>query len=210
MKEEAVFFDAGGNRLEGLYAAASSGRGAVICHPHSLMGGDMMNPVVETLTEALFKAGYATLRFNFRGVGRSGGSFGNGLDEQADVLAAAAFLEARGAREILPAGYSFGTFVMAGALARRPFLPAVFVAPPYQMFAYDLVSLAGRVGLCVCGDADPYCPLTGAREMAAQLHCRLEILPEEDHFIGRGLERLAIAVAAYAEALKDPGQAPSP
>jgi alpha/beta superfamily hydrolase len=116
-------------------------------HPHSLMGGDMWNPVVETVARALFSAGICTLRFNFRGVGGSSGCFDEGRGEQEDLLAALAFLEERGLREIMPAGYSFGAWVSAGVLGRRSLAPAIFVAPPIVIIlglalAYERISLS--------------------------------------------------------------------
>jgi alpha/beta superfamily hydrolase len=204
MKEERISFGEGGMRLEGLYAEAGGTRGAVICHPHSLMGGDMGNPVVETVAAALFRAGFSTLRFNFRGVGGSAGAFDEGRGEQANVLSAVAFLEAQGAREVLPAGYSFGAWVIAGVLSGRQLSPALFVAPPFTMFPFDLAVLRGRVGLIVCGDYDPYCPADGAGIMAAELSCRLELLAGEDHFFGQGLGRLGVCIEDYAGALRNP------
>lgn len=197
MREEAVFFEAGAIRLEGLFAGAPGGRGAVIGHPHSLMGGTMDNPVVETLAGALQRAGYATLRFNFRGVGRSGGAFAEGRGEQEDFLAAVAFLEAQGACGVLPAGYSFGAWVIAGALTRRALLPALFVAPPYRIFPFDPVTLRGRVGLILCGDEDPYCPIEGVRRMAAAMDCPIEVLHGEDHFFSRGRDALNAVLDRY-------------
>ena len=158
MKEERVFFEKDRVRLEGLFAVAGGTKGAVISHPHSLMGGDMWNSVVETVAQALFDAGISTLRFNFRGVGGSGGHFDEGRGEQADLLSAFAFLEDRGIKEVLPAGYSFGAWVTAGVLGRRTPAPALFVAPPIEMFSFDSETLRNRVGLIVCGDRDPYCP----------------------------------------------------
>lgn len=117
------------------------------------MGGDMWNPVVETVARALFAAGISTLRLNFRGVGGSAGCFDEGRGEQEDLLAALAFLEERGLKEILPAGYSFGAWVSAGVLGRRALAPAIFVAPPIHLFPFDLETLRNRVGLIVCGDA---------------------------------------------------------
>ncbi len=163
----------------------------------------MPNPVVEALTEALGQAGYTTLRFNFRGVGRSRGFYEGGEGEQQDCLAAAAFLEARGMRSVLPAGYSFGSWVVANASVQRPFLPALFVAPPYRMFPFAPAALAGRVGLVVCGDQDPHCPLAGVRALAAQAGCAIEVLAGEDHFFEQGLERLAVAVTAYGVGLRE-------
>ena len=146
MKEEKVFFGEDRVRLEGLFAAAGGTKGAVISHPHSLMGGDMWNPVVETVTQALFGVGISTLRFNFRGVGESGGTFDEGRGEQEDLLAALAFLEDRGLKEILPAGYSFGAWVTAGVIGRRALAPALFVAPPIKMFSFDLKDLTESGG----------------------------------------------------------------
>ncbi|MDA8125590.1 MAG: alpha/beta hydrolase [Deltaproteobacteria bacterium] len=204
MREERVFFGTGGMRLEGLYAPGTGERAALICHPHSLMGGTMETPVVETVAQALFRAGFSTLRFNFRGVGGSDGAFDEGRGEGEDLLSAAAFLEDRGTKAVLPAGYSFGAWVAAGALTKRPFLPALLVAPPVAMFPFELATLRGRVGLIVCGDNDPYCPAKAARAMAAEVSCRVEVLAGEDHFFGRGLERLGGSVAVYAKRLPGP------
>ncbi len=198
MKEEKVFFGEDQIRLEGLFAASGGTRGAVISHPHPLMGGDMENPVVETVARALFTAGISTLRFNFRGVGGSAGSFDEGRGEQEDLLAALAFLEDRGLREILPAGYSFGAWVNAGVLGRRALAPAIFVAPPIERFPFDLETLQNRVGIIVCGDRDPYCPADGVRIMAAALSCRLAFIPGADHFFLSRETELADCIATFA------------
>ena len=82
MKEESVTFPCGDLRLEGLLAkpdASRAARAAVVCHPHPLYGGSMHNNVVEAVLEALWKLGFATLRFNFRGVGASDGEHSGGV-----------------------------------------------------------------------------------------------------------------------------------
>ncbi|MDP1992749.1 MAG: hypothetical protein Q8K00_17195 [Syntrophales bacterium] len=198
MNEERVYFGEGRMRMEGLFATAEGTRGAVISHPHSLMGGDMLNPVVEIVAQALFGAGISTLRFNFRGVGGSGGTFDEGRGEQEDLLAALAFLEDRGLKEILPAGYSFGAWVTAGVLGRRALAPALFVAPPIELFPFDPETLQNRVGLIVCGDRDPYCPADRVRIMATTLSCRLELIPGADHFFMSHEMDLAHCIATFA------------
>jgi uncharacterized protein len=198
MKEERVFFREDQVRLEGLFAVAGGTKGAVISHPHSLMGGDMWNPVVATIAQVLFDAGISTLRFNFRGVGGSGGQFDEGRAEQEDLLSAFAFLEDRGVKEILPAGYSFGAWVTAGVLGCRTLAPALFVAPPIEMFSFDLEALKGRVGLIICGDRDPYCPAKGVRLMATALSCRLEFITDADHFFMSRETDLADRIATFA------------
>src|SRR5437667_332565 len=89
--------------------------GLVVCHPHPLYGGDMHNPVVVRVAEVAQGLGVATLRFNFRGVGASGGVHGEGKAEQDDVVAALEMLAGRlpADRPIGLAGYSFGGWVSA-------------------------------------------------------------------------------------------------
>jgi alpha/beta superfamily hydrolase len=91
-----ITFPADGVTCEGLFVRPDAdGRapGIVICHPHPLRGGDMLNNVVRALAEAFAAVGFATLRFNFRGVGRSTGQYGEGIGEQEDAKAALAWLD---------------------------------------------------------------------------------------------------------------------
>jgi len=198
MVEQRIFFGKGHIRLEGLYAPASSTLGAVISHPHPLMGGEMGSPLVEILTESLSACGISTLRFNFRGVGESVGTFDEGRGEQDDVVAALSFLEEQGIREILPAGYSFGAWVTAGVLSRRNLLPAIFVSPPINLLHFDFLALRGRVGLIICGDQDQFCPLDRIKIVAAELSCRLDIIPDADHFFLSREQDLAACINAFA------------
>ena len=202
MEEKTVFFGQGSIRLEGLYAFSGGAMGAVISHPHPLMGGDMGNSIVETLAETLFTAGISTLRFNFRGVGKSTGTFDDGLGEQEDVLAAVSFMEEQGIREILPAGYSFGAWVNAGILNRRNLLPALFVSPPINLFCFDFQTFRGKAGLIICGDQDPFCPTERIKSVAAELACRLDIIPNADHFFQSQENDLAACINDFAMHLR--------
>jgi uncharacterized protein len=193
MKEDRVVFSSGSLRLEGYCSQAPSGRGVVVAHPHPLMGGSLDNPVVETIVEAFARQGYASLRFNFRGVGRSEGSFDDGRGEQDDLLAAADFLESQGVRDIFLAGYSFGAWVIAKALHRRPDLQGgVLVSPPIALLDFDFSGLAGR-GVMITGDRDPYCDTNRLRQMAEGVRAPVKILAGADHFYsGREKELLAV------------------
>ncbi len=199
MEEKQVFFGQRKIRLEGLFADSGREIGAVISHPHPLMGGDMMNSVVEILTQALFAGGISTLRFNFRGVGASAGSFDEGRGEQQDVLAALSFLEERNIREILLAGYSFGAWVNALALTGMNRQNALLVSPPIRLFDFDVQALRGKVGLIVYGDRDPFCPPEPIQIMADDLPCRLDRIPDADHFFTTKERELAACVTAFAE-----------
>ena len=191
MEEKSIFFGQESIRLEGLYAHSGGDRGAVISHPHPPRGGDMLNPVVAVLSETLFVGGFSTLRFNFRGVGKSTGAYDDGRGEQDDVLAAVSFMEEQGCRDTLLAGYSFGAWVNAHILTRRNFLPAIFIAPPINLFPFDLQILRGKIGLIVCGDHDKYCPVESIKAVAAGLACHLDIIPEADHFFQSREEDIA-------------------
>jgi alpha/beta superfamily hydrolase len=202
IQERQVFIGQGAARLEGLYTALSGTMGAVISHPHPLMGGEMRNPVVAILAEAFSTGGIPTLRFNFRGVGMSDGIFDEGRGEQEDVLAAVAYLQEQGIREIILAGYSFGAWVNAGVVLRKNLLPAVFVSPPIKLFAFDFQLLRGKVGLMICGDRDPFCPLDEVRNGTAQTSCRLEVIPDADHFLYGRKAELTARIDAFVMRLR--------
>jgi len=88
-RSEMVFIPGPEGELEGIFSYVSKKvtHLAVLCHPHPLYGGTMHNKVVYSMAMALNQIGYATIRFNFRGVGRSGGTFNHGIGEQRDVEA---------------------------------------------------------------------------------------------------------------------------
>ncbi|PTU32539.1 alpha/beta hydrolase [Stenotrophobium rhamnosiphilum] len=108
---------------------------AVICHPHPLMGGAMSNKVVYSLASSASKAGLYSLRFNFRGVGRSEGLHDEGRGETDDTLFLVDWLRQRvpGARLVLM-GFSFGGFVSVKAAQQaKPYLQ-VSIAPPFSKY----------------------------------------------------------------------------
>src|SRR5262245_51195760 len=116
MEERATFAVAGGIRLDGRLAGGPGARaGLVVWHPHPVYGGDMDSPVVVRTAEVGREAGVATLRFNYRGVGTSEGSYDNGVGEQEDIRAALNTLRAQLApgAPLGLAGYSFGAWVSA-------------------------------------------------------------------------------------------------
>jgi uncharacterized protein len=107
----------------------------VVCHPHPLYGGTMHNKVVTTLAKTFQGMGVITVRFNFRGVMRSEGSFDNGKGELDDLLAVIDWVQQeRGKSEIWLAGFSFGAYIAARAATQITVSKLVTVAPPVQHF----------------------------------------------------------------------------
>jgi len=84
--EEHITFKSRPGLIEGRLGREAPDKGVVITHPHPLYGGDMDNPVVKAIAKAFQQKGYTTLRFNFRGVGGSQGSYADGIGEMDDVF----------------------------------------------------------------------------------------------------------------------------
>ena len=164
MKEKPVQFLSTDLTLEGRLAHGDARRGVVISHPHPLYGGDLHNPVVESLVRAYSRRGYTTLRFNFRGVGNSEGRHDEGRGEQADVRAAMSFLAQEGLERIELAGYSFGAWVNAlvGCGPVEPDIPVavslVMVSPPVAFIDFDAVGPLPGLKLVVTGSRDDIAP----------------------------------------------------
>lgn len=151
LSEIPVFIEGPAGALEALYLGRDDAKGvSLICHPHPLHAGTMLNKVVSTLQRTARDAGHATLRFNFRGVGQSAGEHAHGEGEIADALAAAHWLlERHPGIPLTLMGFSFGSCVAAcasGALvAEGVALQHLFmIAPPVERF-----SVEGRLATAV-------------------------------------------------------------
>jgi hypothetical protein len=190
--------------------------GLVVGHPHPLYGGDMDNPVVVRVTEVCGERGFATLRFNFRGVGGSTGHHDGGRAERRDVEAALAHLgEALGPGTPLAlAGYSFGATVAARVAAPAGAAPVLaglaLLAPPLGLEGEaPFAALAGFTPplLIVAGGQDEYCPRPALAALAGRLPgARVTVIEGANHFFFGKLFPLGEAVAAWAENL-EAGQA---
>ena len=103
----------------------------VISHPHPLYGGSMTNKVVFTIAKAMLELGVATVRYNFRGVGRSEGSFAGGQGESEDLLSVVEWIrDSHPDNPLWLAGFSFGAFVTMNCVQRVSAQRMVLVAPP--------------------------------------------------------------------------------
>jgi alpha/beta superfamily hydrolase len=203
---EAVTFSSEGLVLQGRLHKPGGNRGVVITHPHSLYGGSMDNPVVELLAASYARAGYATLRFNFRGVGKSEGAYGDGVGEGGDVAAAMAFLAAQGIERVSLAGYSFGAWVVAHMPAPAPPPEHILmVSPPvaFMKFSPDLSLPA--LALAVTGGEDEFAPPEHVEDFLQESapDCELEVLPDADHFYWGQFRKLEDAVAAFLKTVAE-------
>jgi len=185
MHEKTVIFDSGPLKLEGLFNDLSKGKGVVVAHPHPQYGGDMRNNVVEAICDAYNGCGYASLRFNFRGVGRSEGTYDNGIGEQEDLLAAIGYLSDAGIDRIDLAGYSFGSWVIALGIKRfEDVNRVVMVSPPVDIFDYSSLENSGRIKLVIAGSEDEIADWRSVDKVLPLWNpdARLKVIKGADHF----------------------------
>ena len=159
----------------------------------------MHNNVVEAVLDALWRRGYATLRFNFRGVGESEGEYDGGQGEADDARAAVSFLAERAAvKAVTLAGYSFGASVaMRAGLADAAIDRVIAVALPIAMTNSGVGGPAAKPVLLVSGDCDSYSPVDPLRALALKLGdaAHLEIIGGADHFFGGDEPQLSAVIA---------------
>lgn len=179
--------------IEGLFNKRDQDKGVVVTHPHPLYGGDMYNLVVETIVHVYYQKGYSTLKFNFRGVGKSQGEYDNGVGEQKDVLAAIAFLFEMGIKQIDLAGYSFGAWVNAHAIREdAPVQNIMMVSPPVGFMDFQPTSAMSGLKFVVTGSRDDIAPVDIIRKTFPVWNpdARFEVIDGADHFYGGYLGQL--------------------
>lgn len=180
--------------IEGLFNKRDENKGVVVTHPHPLYGGDMYNLVVETIVHVYNIKGYSTLKFNFRGVGKSRGQYDNGLGEQKDVLAALSFLADMGMKRIDLAGYSFGAWVNALAVIQGDSVVEnmAMVSPPVGFMDFHAISAMKVLRFVITGSWDDIAPADAVKKMLPTWNpdARFEIVEGADHFYGGYLGQL--------------------
>ena len=166
---------------------------AIVCHPHPLQGGTMHNKVVTTLERALRELGLATVRFNFRGIGASAGTFDDGRGETDDALAVAAWVQRVRPDDVLwMAGFSFGSYVALRVAGALPVRQLITVAPAVTRLDFSALPTPACPWLVIQGEADEIVDpaavyaFVAARDPAPTL----VRVPETSHFFHRRLIEL--------------------
>ena len=164
---------------------------ALVAHPHPQQGGTLDNKVAQTLAKTFAALGYAAVRFNFRGAGRSEGRFDDGTGETDDALAALAYARSEfaalaNAPPVL-AGFSFGSYVQARVA--RVVMPErmVLVGPAVMRFPADAVPADTIV---IHGEEDDVVPLADVLAWARPQHLPIVVFPGCGHFFHGRLPQL--------------------
>jgi len=197
MGEERIFFEAEGRKIEGLFENLGGEKGVVISHPHPLYGGSMHNNVVKAVAQVYKEQGYSTLRFNFRGVERSEGDFGNGVGEQEDVKAA---LKTLGKKSMDLAGYSFGAWVNALGLAKfEEAQRLIMVSPPVSFIDFSFLQYSPKIKLVICGTRDEIAEYKKVEKMLPKWNDQalFRVIQGADHFYSGYEEELIDIIGEF-------------
>ena len=175
--------------------------GVVLCHPHPVFGGTMDTKCVYQAGRALNDAGLRTLRFNFRGVGFSTGTFEDGIGEEEDVEAALDWIEMglRG-RPLVVGGVSFGSMVGLKVGTPDPRVVAMLaIGTPISAYDYSFLAETEKPVLVVQGELDEYGPGPEVEEALGGLgpHVTVLTVPGASHLLEEHLDRLQEVVRDF-------------
>ena len=205
-----VILPGAAGRIEGRYSPGKTDDApiALILHPHPKAGGHMNNPVAVQLYHLFMKRGFATLRFNFRGVGRSQGEFDSGIGELADAATALDWLQAHNpqATQTWVAGYQFGAYIGMQLLMRRPETDGfISVSAPANMYDFSFLAPCPASGLFLHGTADTIVPPPEVERVVAKLRTQKGIVIDYDliegasHFWENNMADVEGHVSAYLD-----------
>lgn len=200
-----TFIDGPAGRIEAILKEPEGPitRTAVVCHPHPLFGGTMHNKVVYRIARAFQDAGFAVLRFNFRGTGRSEGEHDEGRGEQDDLRSAIEFVESRYPQaEIWVAGFSFGAAVLLRTVACDDRVRAIIAAGvPVSKYDFADIAQCSKPKLFVQGSRDEFGSVEELERLFALLDGPKEIrvIAGADHFFEGHLAELSQAVSNFIE-----------
>ena len=170
---------------------------ALVAHPHPLQGGTLDNKVAQTLAKTFYALGYAAIRFNFRGVGQSEGTFDDGAGEAADAIAALRFAQARfdtagGALPVVLAGFSFGAFVQT-IVAQSVAAERIVLVGPAARRMTDTVVPGDTI--VIHGEEDDVVPLPDVFAWARPQALPVVVFPGCGHFFHGRLPQLQRTIA---------------
>lgn len=197
-----------GGRIEARYTPSAVPKApiALILHPHPKIGGSMQDPITITLFEMFVRHGFSTLRFNFRGVGRSQGQFDQGVAELSDAAYVLDHLESlnESPSQVWVAGVSFGAYLGLQLLMRRPEIDGfIAIAPPINHYDLSFLAPCPASGIIIGGEKDIVAPpadidrsLTKVRVQKGEVIERATI-PGANHFFQGKLKELEETALGY-------------
>ncbi len=205
-----VIFAGPDGRLEGRYQPGKDKTApiAIILHPHPRFGGTMNNQIVYRLFWMYQERGFTTLRFNFRGVGRSQGYFDHGVGELSDAAAALDWVQTLhpDSRGVWIAGFSFGAWIGMQLLMRRPEVEGFLsIAPQPNLYDFSFLAPCPSSGLIVHGEQDKVSPPGSVQTLVDKLRAQKGIVIDQamtadaNHFFEGHVDELIGTCSDYLE-----------
>jgi uncharacterized protein len=205
-----VIFNGPEGRLEGRFNPGPKPRApvAMILQPHPKAGGTMNHRICQALYQTFVRRGFATLRFNFRGVGRSEGHFDNGIGELSDAASALDWVQAihPEAQTTWIAGFSFGALIGMQLLMRRPEIRGfISIAPPANLYDFSFLAPCPSSGILIQGTHDEVVTANAVAKLVEKLRTQKHITIHHDeirganHFFEKEMEELMASVDKYLD-----------
>lgn len=178
----------------------------IVLHPNPLQGGNMNNRVTVTLYNAFVENGFSAIRFNFRGVGKSEGTYDKGEGELTDTAAVLDWIQSihQGQRPLWVAGFSFGALIGMQLLMRRPEIVGfVAICPPANLYDFSFLAPCPVSGMIINGEQDAICPITNVNKLVEKLNSQrgisidYRIIPNCDHSFTNHLNDIKQSVTEY-------------
>ena len=203
-----VIFNGPAGRLEGRYTHSKIPNAPIVLlmHPHPQHGGTMNNKVLYAMHKTFVEQGFSTLRFNFRGVGKSTGTYDKGIGELSDAAASLDWLQSYNPNPSAcwVAGFSFGAWITMQLLMRRPEINTfITIAPPANMFDFSFLAPCPTSGLILQGTKDAVVPQEASQELSDRLSNQRGIqmdyrtIEGANHFFDDQQKELRQEMAAY-------------
>ena len=207
-KSVEVFIPGPAGRLEGRYFKneKQSSPIAVVLQPHPQYSGTMNNRIVVEIFNSFQKNGFSVLRLNFRGVGKSDGTFDNGQGELSDAAAALDWIERENQdfSQCWVSGFSFGSLICMQLIMRRPEVNKfISISPQPNVYDFTFLSPCPTSGLMVYGKKDELVPKEHINELDKRLSSQkgikveFESVPDANHFFTKSEENLKKVLDKY-------------
>lgn len=194
-------------RLEALYRELQDPSAiAVICHPLTTHGGTLHNKVVFRAARGLENANIATLRFNFRGAGASGGRYEGGEGEQEDVTAAIEWAKKKHpGKRLFVGGFSFGSWVSSMVASELPDVTAMFlIGTPVNKYDFNFLRHVEKPMLFLHGSEDEFGDVDKLEKLVANIrNAETVVVTGADHFFTKQLEAVEETLRSWAEEVLD-------
>mgnify|MGYP006267680345 CR=1 FL=1 len=205
-----VIFSGPDGRLEGHYRKARMDGApiALVLHPHPQFGGTMNDKITYDMYHMFARRGFAVMRFNFRGVGKSEGEYDQGQGELSDAATALDYLQQLNpaAPFAWVAGFSFGAYVGMQLLMRRPEIVGfIAVSAAANLFDFSFLAPCPSSGIVIHGENDKICSPQLTRDVMAKTRTQkgrrieFQVIPGADHFFSQHQEALMEAAEAYLD-----------